>query len=88
MSARSLSLKKRLRAGETTYGGWLTVANPVIAEIMAGTGFDWVVIDTEHGGFGKAYDQPHRLQRLVDGADRAGPLERCGPDQADPRHGR
>ena len=52
MSVRSLDLKKRLRAGETTFGGWLTVANPVIAEIMAGTGFDWVVIDTEHGGFG------------------------------------
>lgn len=51
MSQRSLALKKRLKAGETTYGGWLTVANPVIAEIMAGTGFDWIVIDTEHGGF-------------------------------------
>jgi 2-keto-3-deoxy-L-rhamnonate aldolase RhmA len=51
MSVRSLALKKRLKAGETTFGGWLTVANPVIAEIMAGTGFDWVVIDTEHGGF-------------------------------------
>ncbi len=52
MSVRSLALKKRLKAGETTFGGWLTVANPVIAEIMAGAGFDWVVIDTEHGGFG------------------------------------
>lgn len=52
MSKRSMELKKRLRAGETTFGGWLTVANPMIAEIMAGAGFDWVVIDTEHGGFG------------------------------------
>ena len=51
VSVRSLALKERLKAGETTYGGWLTVASPVIAEIMAGTGFDWVVIDTEHGGF-------------------------------------
>jgi 2-keto-3-deoxy-L-rhamnonate aldolase RhmA len=51
VSVRSLLLKERLKAGETTYGGWLTVASPVIAEIMAGTGFDWVVIDTEHGGF-------------------------------------
>jgi 2-keto-3-deoxy-L-rhamnonate aldolase RhmA len=52
MSVRSRALKKRLKAGETTFGAWLTVANPVIAEIMAGAGFDWVVIDTEHGGFG------------------------------------
>lgn len=51
MSARSLALKKRLKTGETTFGGWLTVPNPMIAEIMAGAGFDWVVIDTEHGGF-------------------------------------
>jgi 2-keto-3-deoxy-L-rhamnonate aldolase RhmA len=51
MSKRSSELKHRLRRGETTLGGWLTVANPMIAEIMAGAGFDWVLIDTEHGGF-------------------------------------
>lgn len=51
MSARSSALKKKFKAGETTYGAWLTVANTTIAEIMAGAGFDWVLIDTEHGGF-------------------------------------
>ena len=51
MSERSSKLKTRLRQGETTFGAWLTVANPTIAEIMAGAGFDWVFIDTEHGGF-------------------------------------
>jgi 2-keto-3-deoxy-L-rhamnonate aldolase RhmA len=51
MSERSSKLKNRLRTGETTFGAWLTVANPMIAEIMAGAGFDWVLIDTEHGGF-------------------------------------
>ena len=51
MSERSSKLKTRLRQGETTFGGWITVANPMIAEIMAGAGFDWVLIDTEHGGF-------------------------------------
>jgi 4-hydroxy-2-oxoheptanedioate aldolase len=51
MSERSSALKNRLRLGETTFGAWLTVANPMIAEIMAGAGFDWVLIDTEHGGF-------------------------------------
>lgn len=52
MSARSLALKRRLRANETTFGAWLTVAHPVVAEVMAGGGFDWILIDTEHGGFG------------------------------------
>lgn len=51
MSERSMKLKQRLRGGETTFGGWITVANPMVAEIMAGAGFDWVFIDTEHGGF-------------------------------------
>jgi 2-keto-3-deoxy-L-rhamnonate aldolase RhmA len=51
MSERSSKLKNRLRQGETTFGAWLTVANTTIAEIMAGAGFDWVFIDTEHGGF-------------------------------------
>lgn len=52
MSKRSMALKQRMRAGETTFGGWLTVPNTMIAEIMAGAGYDWVLIDTEHGGFG------------------------------------
>jgi len=52
MSKRSLALKKRLRAGETTYGCWLSFSNINVAEILAGTGFDWVLIDTEHGPFG------------------------------------
>ena len=51
MSERSAKLKSRLRLGETTYGGWITIPNPMVAEIMAGAGFDWVMIDSEHGGF-------------------------------------
>jgi 2-keto-3-deoxy-L-rhamnonate aldolase RhmA len=51
MSERSSKLKNRLRQGETTYGAWLTVPHTMIAEVMAGAGFDWVLIDTEHGGF-------------------------------------
>jgi 2-keto-3-deoxy-L-rhamnonate aldolase RhmA len=52
MSARSLQLKQRLQRSETTFGAWLSISNPNIAEIMAGTGYDWVLIDTEHGPFG------------------------------------
>jgi 4-hydroxy-2-oxoheptanedioate aldolase len=52
MSARSMQLKQRLVRGETTFGAWLSISNPNIAEIMAGTGYDWVLIDTEHGPFG------------------------------------
>ena len=48
MSERSLALKRRLRAGETVFGAWLSIADPVVAEIMATSGFDYVLIDTEH----------------------------------------
>jgi 2-keto-3-deoxy-L-rhamnonate aldolase RhmA len=52
MSQRSLALKKRLRAGETTIGCWLSFSNINVAEILAGTGYDWILIDAEHGPFG------------------------------------
>lgn len=48
MSARSLRLKERLSAGATVFGAWLTMTDPAVAEIMAGAGFDYVIIDTEH----------------------------------------
>lgn len=48
---RSLALKRRLRAGETTYGAFLSFQDPGSAEIMAGIGYDWVFIDSEHSPF-------------------------------------
>jgi 2-keto-3-deoxy-L-rhamnonate aldolase RhmA len=42
-------LKPKLARGETTYGLWVTLADPSVTEIAAMLGFDWVVIDTEHG---------------------------------------
>ncbi|MFD6160998.1 HpcH/HpaI aldolase/citrate lyase family protein [Nocardia sp. NPDC060256] len=30
------------------YGGWITTGSPVVAEIIAGSGLDWVLIDMEH----------------------------------------
>jgi 4-hydroxy-2-oxoheptanedioate aldolase len=48
MSQRSIAFKRRLAAGETMFGAWLSIADPVVAEIMATSGFDYVLIDTEH----------------------------------------
>jgi 4-hydroxy-2-oxoheptanedioate aldolase len=60
VSARSLDLKRRLKAGETTVGAWLSFAESAVAEIMAGTGYDWILIDTEHAPFG-----PEGLQAVL-----------------------
>jgi 4-hydroxy-2-oxoheptanedioate aldolase len=36
------------RAERPLYGGWICSASPTVAEIMAGSGLDWVLIDMEH----------------------------------------
>lgn len=40
--------KQALAAGRKQVGMWSALASPVVAEILAGAGFDWVVIDGEH----------------------------------------
>lgn len=37
------------RAGQQTVGGWLSLANANSAEAMAHAGFDWLVVDLQHG---------------------------------------
>lgn len=54
MFARSMQLKKRLHKGGLAVGAWLTFSCPAAAEIMAGVGFDWLVIDAEHAPFSLA----------------------------------
>jgi 4-hydroxy-2-oxoheptanedioate aldolase len=39
----------RVRAGETVYGGWLAVASPISAGVIAAAGLDYVAIDLQHG---------------------------------------
>ncbi|KIN74683.1 HpcH/HpaI aldolase family protein [Sulfitobacter guttiformis] len=41
--------KRALAAGEMQFGCWLGLADTFSAEIMGQAGFDWLVIDGEHG---------------------------------------
>ena len=41
-------LKNKLINKEISIGSWMTLAHPGIAEILAKTGFDWLVVDLEH----------------------------------------
>lgn len=43
-----MSLKDMLATGEPQYGLWLGLANAYTAEICAGSGADWVLVDGEH----------------------------------------
>src|SRR5512141_1102169 len=40
--------KRAIVAGQQQIGLWVSLASPYSAEIVAGSGFDWLVIDTEH----------------------------------------
>ncbi len=41
--------KQALAVGKRQVGFWSALASPIAAEILAGAGFDWIVIDGEHG---------------------------------------
>jgi 4-hydroxy-2-oxoheptanedioate aldolase len=40
--------KRAIKAGRSQIGLWCTLASNVSIEILAGSGFDWLVLDTEH----------------------------------------
>jgi 4-hydroxy-2-oxoheptanedioate aldolase len=42
------AFKEALSQGERQVGLWCALASPIAAEILAGAGFDWIVIDGEH----------------------------------------
>lgn len=57
------NLKKRIRQGEVVHGCWLNLGSSLTAEIVGLTGYDWILIDLEHGaGFEK--DVLYQLQAL------------------------
>lgn len=43
------SLRDRWSAGDTTIGAWLSYREPLLAEIAATSGYDYVCIDLQHG---------------------------------------
>ncbi|HXG40876.1 MAG TPA: aldolase/citrate lyase family protein [Candidatus Limnocylindrales bacterium] len=42
-------LRGRVRAGETVFGAFLMLGAPLAAELCGRAGFDWLVVDLEHG---------------------------------------
>lgn len=43
------SFRDRTLAGETLFGLWLDLSSPASAELCAGAGYDWLLVDLEHG---------------------------------------
>ncbi len=42
-------VKQGLRAGRPQFGSLLNFGDPLVAELMASVGFEWLLVDTEHG---------------------------------------
>jgi 2-dehydro-3-deoxyglucarate aldolase/4-hydroxy-2-oxoheptanedioate aldolase len=47
-------LLERIRAGEAVFGTFLGMGSPVATEIASRAGFDWLMLDLEHGAGGEA----------------------------------
>ena len=43
------AFKQAIAGGQRQVGLWSGLASPIAAEVIAGAGFDWIVIDGEHG---------------------------------------
>lgn len=57
-------LKERWQRGEVTLGAWCNIGNSLTAEILAKGGFDWVLVDMQHGCMG--YETAVEMIRAID----------------------
>jgi 2-keto-3-deoxy-L-rhamnonate aldolase RhmA len=45
-------VKKKLLEGKPSFGSWIQVPHPSVAEILSAVGFDWIAVDMEHSDAG------------------------------------
>lgn len=57
-------LKQRWARGEVTLGAWCFLPGALSAEILARAGFDWVLVDMQHGCMG--YETAVEMIRAID----------------------
>lgn len=62
-----MSLKTRWAAGEATLGAWCMMPGAMTAEVLGKAGFDWVLIDMQHGCMD--YETALSMIRAVDLSD-------------------
>src|SRR5215831_8979118 len=84
MSSSSASLppnmfKAALAEGAPQIGLWSSLCSNIVAEILAGSGFDWVLIDTEHAP-NEVPGVLSQLQAMAGGT--AEPVVRCAWNDA------
>ena len=75
------TLKERLTAGESVTGAFVEMAHPDITEILSRLGFDWLLLDTEHGSL-----EPETLKQLMQAMNGSGCVPIVRPPWNDPVH--
>ena len=60
---RPNALKKRLLSGQKAIGCWTVLGSPPVIELLALCGFDYLLLDQEHG-FGEPSSLLHSLQAM------------------------
>jgi 4-hydroxy-2-oxoheptanedioate aldolase len=68
-------LKKKLKAGRQVLGTWCVVDSPMVADIIATAGLDFVIIDAEHGPI--SYETAQRMVMACESHD-ISPVMRVG----------
>ena len=68
------AFKAALAAGRPQVGLWSSLRSSIVAEILAGSGFDWILVDTEHAP-NEIPDVLSQLQAMAVGT--AEPVVRC-----------
>jgi 4-hydroxy-2-oxoheptanedioate aldolase len=59
------AFKRALKAGKSQIGLWSTLSSNYSVEVIAGAGFDWILLDTEHS--------PNELENLLTQLQAAAP---------------
>jgi 4-hydroxy-2-oxoheptanedioate aldolase len=77
MPAPVNGFKQALQGRDVLYGLWVALASPHVAELCAGAGYDWILIDGEHGPndiplmaaqlAASAHQPAHKILRLAVG---------------------
>ena len=70
-----ISLAERIRKNKYIVGSWINSASPIIAEIMAQSGYDFLTIDAEHSAV-DLYQIQGLLQAITSGNPDCAPLVR------------
>ena len=59
----SQSFRAKVRSGDPVLGSWVNTGSPIVAELMAGAGFDFLCVDVEHSPVDAP--QTHRLFQAI-----------------------